>query len=142
MSSYCGCNRQAQHPLIRSVSRIIIINTAARRIPAVQRIFCRAIRAVHNRLIKIAVRHRGKGTFLINDARNGIGERRVLHSIQHHSPHSNLSGVRFPPASAEMIRANNFLSFSREEEVELELIPMAAKVCGPAIPSTASPFFR
>ena len=79
------------HKRIRGLCRIIVVNTAVGRVPAIESVARCGIGGVGNGLIKLTVYDSGKSSVLIDNSRKCIGERGMLYTIKNNGAYSDLT---------------------------------------------------
>lgn len=74
-------NRSGTHPSITCFCRVIIVYSAARRVPAVNCISCGFFCGFIRLNAPVAVPHAGECAALIDNSRNSVGKRRMAHTV-------------------------------------------------------------
>ena len=88
-----GDDRPGPDPLVGRGLGVVVVDRAARRIPAVEGVLRRPEGALRHRLVELPVIQAGKGPLLVNHAREGVGEGGVPHPVEHDGAHRHLSGI-------------------------------------------------
>lgn len=92
-----GNNGPGTDPLVGGGFGIVIVDGAARGVPAVEGVLGRPVSAFRHRLVELAVIQAGKGPLLINDPGQSIWKRGMTHPVEHHRAIRYLAGIGFPP---------------------------------------------
>ena len=82
--------RPGPDPVAGGLGRVEIVDRAAGGVPAVQGVLRGAIGAGRDRLVELTVADAGEGAVLIDDAGDGIRERRMPDAVEHDSADGDL----------------------------------------------------
>ena len=93
--SDCGDDLTGIDPLVCRTLGVVIVDRAAGRIPAVHGVLCGLERGIGDRLIELAVHDGGKRAFLVDHARDGVRERRVLDPVEDDGAYRDLTVIGF-----------------------------------------------
>ena len=91
------CYGEGAYPLVGRGFGVVVIDAASRGVPSVKGVPCRVVSRVCHGDVKLPVIKGGKGSALIKDSRDGVGEGGVPHPVQDDCPHGNLSHVGLAP---------------------------------------------
>ena len=85
--------RTRPDPFAGGLGRVKIVDRAAGGVPAVEGVLRGAIGAGRDRLVELAVVDAGEGAVLIDDAGDGIRERRMADAVEHDGADGDLAGI-------------------------------------------------
>ena len=98
MLAYYGDDRAGEDPFICGFVRVIIIDSPAGGIPAVDSVPCGIVGAVCYRSIDAAVVQAGESAGLIDNPCQCVGKGGVFDAVQNNGAYSHLACIRFPAA--------------------------------------------
>ena len=88
-----GDDRTGANPTVRGFVGIVIVESAAGGVGAIEGIPCSAAGRVGDRFIDLTVGDGGEGSGLVDDPGEGVGEGGMLHPVQDHRSHGHLPDV-------------------------------------------------
>ena len=90
-----GDDRTGANPTVRGFVGIVIVESAAGGVGAIERIPCSAAGRVGDRFIDLTVGDGGEGSGLVDDAGDAVGEGGGFHPIEDNGTDSDLTDIRF-----------------------------------------------
>ena len=119
-----GDDRTGANPTVRGFVGIVIVESAAGGVGAIEGIPCSAAGRVGDRFIDLTVGDGGEGSGLVDDAGDAVGEGGGFHPIEDNGTDSDLTDIRFSAG------------FGEEEEM-----PISSRVFRSATPVADRPCF-
>lgn len=90
-----GDDRTGTNPAVGGLVRVVIVESAAGGVGAVERIPCSATGRVGDRFVDLTIGDGGEGSGLVDDAGDAVGEGGGFHPIEDNGADSDLTDIRF-----------------------------------------------